>query len=78
VDQRAAELLRQWALRHGATAEQVGPWWQAKGDVIAAIERVDWMWRSGEWFAWWRATSALLGDDPLQLASRMDDILSAP
>ncbi|WP_248965660.1 hypothetical protein [Sphaerisporangium perillae] len=78
VDQRAAEYLRQWALRHGATGEQVGPWWQAKGDVIAAIERVDWMWRSGEWFAWWRATSALLGGDPLQLADRMDDISSVP
>ncbi|WP_424530688.1 hypothetical protein ACOZ38_13060 [Sphaerisporangium viridialbum] len=78
VDQRAAERLRHWALRHGATAEQVGPWWQAKGDVVAAIERVDWMWRSGEWFAWWRATSALLGGDPQQLAARMDDISSAP
>ncbi|MFC4590362.1 serine/threonine-protein kinase [Sphaerisporangium corydalis] len=78
VDQHAAEQLRQWALRHGATGEHVGPRWQAKGDVIAAVERVDWMWRSGEWFAWWRATSALLSGDPLQLAARMDDISSAP
>ncbi|MFC4531771.1 hypothetical protein [Sphaerisporangium dianthi] len=78
VDQQAAEYLRQWALRHGATGEQVGSRWQAKGDVISAVERVDWMWRSGEWFAWWRATSALLGGDPVQLASRMDDIASAP
>ncbi|MBB5630497.1 hypothetical protein [Sphaerisporangium krabiense] len=78
VDQRVAETLRHWALRHGATAEQIGPWWQAKGDVVAAVERSDWMWRSGEWFAWWRAASALLGGDPVQIAARMDDIASAP
>jgi hypothetical protein len=78
VDRHAAERLRQWALRHGATSEQVGPWWQAKGDVVTAVERVDWMWRSGEWFAWWRATSALLSGDSAQLSARMDDISSAP
>ncbi|MEU9884158.1 hypothetical protein AB0M95_04290 [Sphaerisporangium sp. NPDC051017] len=78
VDQRVAETLRRWALRHGATLEQIGPWWQAKGDVIAAVERADWMWRSGEWFAWWRAASALVGGDPVQIAARMDDIASAP
>ncbi|GAA3798358.1 hypothetical protein GCM10022226_17130 [Sphaerisporangium flaviroseum] len=78
VDRNAGERLRQWALRHGATEEQVGPWWEVKGDVITAIERVDWMWRSGEWFAWWRATSALVGGDPAQLAARMEDISSEP
>ncbi|GGK71904.1 hypothetical protein Sme01_08750 [Sphaerisporangium melleum] len=77
VDAQAAEYLRQWALRHGATAEQAGGRWQVKGEVVAVIERVDWMWRSGEWFAWWRAASALLGGDPVQLASRMDDIAAA-
>ncbi|MEO3814549.1 hypothetical protein ABGB17_36590 [Sphaerisporangium sp. B11E5] len=78
VDPEVAETLRRWALRHGATAELVGTRWQAKGDVVAAIERVDWMWRSGEWFAWWRATTALLGGDPVQIAARMKDISSAP
>ncbi|MDH2424183.1 hypothetical protein [Sphaerisporangium sp. TRM90804] len=78
VDPHASETLRRWALRNGATVEQVGARWQAKGDVIAAIERADWMWRSGEWFAWWRAASALLTGDPLQLAARMEDISSAP
>jgi hypothetical protein len=78
VDAETAEALRRWALRHGATTELVGTRWQAKGDVVAAIERVDWMWRSGEWFAWWRAASALVGGDPAQIAARMQDISSAP
>ncbi|MFC6087121.1 hypothetical protein [Sphaerisporangium aureirubrum] len=78
VDPEVAETLRRWALRHGATTELVGTRWQAKGDVVTAVERVDWVWRSGEWFAWWRATSALLGGDPVQIAARMKDISSAP
>jgi hypothetical protein len=78
VEQGVAEPLRAWALRHGATVEQVGTPWRTRGEVIAAIERVDWMWRSGEWFAWWRAVSALVDGDGPQLAARMDDIESAP
>lgn len=78
VDPEVAETLRRWALRHGATPELVGTRWQAKGDVVAAVERVDWMWRSGEWFAWWRAASALLGGDPAQIEARMKDISAAP
>lgn len=74
VDSAAADPLRQWALRHGASVDQVGPPWRRRGDVIAAIERVDWMWRSGEWFAWWRAVSALADGDGPRLAARMDDL----
>ncbi|MCG5214084.1 hypothetical protein [Streptosporangium sp. KLBMP 9127] len=77
VEPGAAEPLRAWALRHGATVEQAGPPWRFKGEVIAAIERVDWMWRSGEWFAWWRAVSALVDGDGPQLAARLDDIEDA-
>lgn len=78
VEPAAAEPLRQWALRHGATVDQVGPPWRRRGDVIAAIERVDWMWRSGEWFAWWRAVAALSDGDGPALAARMDDLDAAP
>ncbi|GAA3440600.1 hypothetical protein [Planomonospora venezuelensis] len=78
VDAAAARTLRAWTLRHGATAEQAGPEWQVKGDVVAAIERVDWMWRSGEWFAWWRGVSALVDGDPAQLAARLEEIAAAP
>ncbi|MDF5752405.1 hypothetical protein [Spongiactinospora sp. TRM90649] len=74
VEIGAADPLRTWALRHGATVEQAGPPWWRKGEVIAAIERVDWMWRSGEWFAWWRAVAALVDGDSAQLAARMDDM----
>jgi hypothetical protein len=77
VEPGAAEPLRTWALRHGATVEQVGDPWRRKGDVIGAIERVDWMWRSGEWFGWWRAVSALVDGDSQQLAARMDDMDAA-
>ncbi|MBG0818028.1 hypothetical protein [Planomonospora sp. ID82291] len=74
VDAGAAGTLRAWALRHGATAAQAGPEWRVRGDVVAAIERVDWMWRSGEWFAWWRAVSALVDGDPVQLDARLAEI----
>ncbi|GIH99750.1 hypothetical protein [Planobispora takensis] len=77
VDPAAADALRVWALRHGATAEQTGREWRVKGDVVAAIERVDWMWRSGEWFAWWRGVAALVDGDPLQLAARLEEIAAA-
>jgi hypothetical protein len=77
VDGDAAEWLRTWALRHGVTDGHAGARWRVKGDVIAAIERVDWMWRSGEWFAWWRATSALVDGDIAQLTDRLEDIASA-
>ncbi|WP_406313461.1 hypothetical protein OHA77_34215 [Streptosporangium sp. NBC_01639] len=74
----AAETLRAWALRHGASAEQAGEPWQTRGDVIAAIERVDWMWRSGEWFAWWRAVAALADGEADRLTARLEDIAAAP
>ncbi|MBB2911732.1 hypothetical protein FHS43_003005 [Streptosporangium becharense] len=74
VDDRAAAVLHAWALRHGASADRVGPAWRTRGDVVAAIERIDWMWRSGEWFAWWRAVSALVDDEPEQLAIRLEEI----
>jgi hypothetical protein len=74
VDAEAARTLRAWALRHGADAAQAGPEWRVRGDVVAAIERVDWMWRSGEWFAWWRAASALVDGDPVQLDARLAEI----
>ncbi|MFI6796920.1 hypothetical protein [Streptosporangium canum] len=61
------EVVRGWALRHGASTGQAGEPWRVRGDVIAAIERVDWMWRSGEWFAWWRAAAA-----------RLEEIAAAP
>ncbi|MBG0830906.1 hypothetical protein HS041_24405 [Planomonospora sp. ID67723] len=78
VDAAAADVLHAWTLRHGATAEQAGPEWRVKGDVVAAIERVDWMWRSGEWFAWWRGVCALVDGDPAQLAARLEEIAAAP
>jgi hypothetical protein len=78
VDPHAAEWLRTWALRHGVTDTHVGTHWQTRGDVISAIERADWMWRSGEWFAWWRATSALVDGDRAQLTARLKEISSAP
>ncbi|MFF5211538.1 hypothetical protein [Streptosporangium sp. NPDC000396] len=77
VDTAAAGILRAWALRNGASAGQAGEPWRVKGDVIAAIERVDWMWRSGEWFAWWRAVAALVDGDPVQLAGRLEEIAAA-
>ncbi|MFJ2029893.1 hypothetical protein [Streptosporangium sp. NPDC087985] len=77
VDAVAAEILRDWALRNGASAGQAGEPWQVAGDVIAAIERVDWMWRSGEWFAWWRAVAALADGEPDRLAARLEEIVSA-
>ncbi|MER7131678.1 hypothetical protein [Streptosporangium saharense] len=78
VDPAAAEVLRAWALRHGVHTEDVGTAWRDRGDVVAAIERVDWMWRSGEWFAWWRAAAALAEGDGERLAARLEDITSAP
>ncbi|GAA0431918.1 hypothetical protein Acor_03830 [Acrocarpospora corrugata] len=71
VDPAAATLLRDWAIRHGATDTLAGPAWENRGDVIAAVERVDWMWRSAEWFAWWRAASALIDAETDQLARRI-------
>lgn len=62
VDPEAVRILRDWALRHGATPEHLGATWHSVGDVVAAIERVDWMWRSAEWFGWWRGASALVDD----------------
>jgi len=78
VDAEAAATLHTWALRHGASAEQAGEVWRDKGDVVASIERIDWMWRSGEWFAWWRGVSALVDGEPEQLAARLEEIASAP
>ncbi|MEU0483018.1 hypothetical protein ABZ260_28005 [Streptosporangium sp. NPDC006013] len=77
VDTEAAETLHTWALRQGASAEQAGAVWRNRGDVIAAIERIDWMWRSGEWFAWWRGVSALVDGEPEQLAARLREIADA-
>ncbi|MEU3165533.1 hypothetical protein [Streptosporangium sp. NPDC006930] len=77
VDAEAAATLHTWALRHGASAEQAGEVWRDRGDVIASIERIDWMWRSGEWFAWWRGVSALVDGEPEQLAARLEEISSA-
>ncbi|MEV5407685.1 hypothetical protein AB0K60_02445 [Thermopolyspora sp. NPDC052614] len=74
IDEEAADRLRAWALRHDAATAQVGPRWRNKGDVIAAIDRVDWMWRSGEWFGWWRAVCALVDGDAIQLAARLCDL----
>lgn len=76
VDEDAAARLRAWALRHDASPAQAGPPWRDKGDVIAAIDRVDWMWRSGEWFGWWRAAAALVDGDAIQLAARLRDLES--
>jgi hypothetical protein len=77
VDAEAAEILHAWALRHGASAQQAGEAWEVKGDVVAAIERVDWMWRSAEWFAWWRGVVALVDGEPKQLAARLEEIAAA-
>ncbi|MEV0583399.1 hypothetical protein [Nonomuraea sp. NPDC050310] len=62
VDPEAVEILYGWATRHGATPELLGEPWRTVGDVVTAIERVDWMWRSAEWFGWWRGASALVDD----------------
>ncbi|MEU4533943.1 hypothetical protein AB0G15_03650 [Streptosporangium sp. NPDC023825] len=78
VDAEAATTLHAWALRHGASTEQAGEVWRVKGDVVASIERIDWMWRSGEWFAWWRGVSALIDGEPEQLAARLEEIASVP
>ncbi|MBN6054382.1 hypothetical protein JYK22_20750, partial [Nonomuraea sp. RK-328] len=75
VDADAAGILRDWAVRHGATLEQVGEPWRTVGDVVAAIERADWMWRSGEWFGWWRGASALV-DDSAYLPFRLEELAS--
>ncbi|MEU7898771.1 hypothetical protein AB0B45_38685 [Nonomuraea sp. NPDC049152] len=71
----AVRILRDWALRHGATPEQLGESWTSVGDVVAAIERVDWMWRSAEWFGWWRGASALV-DDSGYLPHRLEELAS--
>jgi hypothetical protein len=76
VDPEAAKALREWAVRHGASASVVGQLWDVRGEVVAAIERVDWMWRSAEWFAWWRAVSALVDGEDEQLAARLSDLAS--
>ncbi|MEV4892324.1 hypothetical protein AB0K48_23345 [Nonomuraea sp. NPDC055795] len=73
VDQRAVGILRAWALRHGVGQDLLGPAWETVGDVVAAIERVDWMWRSAEWFGWWRGASALV-DDSGYLPYRLDEL----
>ncbi|MEV0592328.1 hypothetical protein [Nonomuraea cavernae] len=73
VDADAVGILRAWAMRHGATREQLGERWRTVGDVVAAIERVDWMWRSGEWFGWWRGASALV-DDSAYLPFRLEEL----
>ncbi|WP_043634094.1 hypothetical protein [Nonomuraea candida] len=73
VPSAAAGILRAWAMRHGATQEQLGERWETVGDVVAAIERVDWMWRSGEWFGWWRGASALV-DDSAYLPYRLEEL----
>jgi hypothetical protein len=78
VDAEAAEILHTWALRHGASAQQAGEVWKVKGDVVAAIEKADWMWRSAEWFAWWRGVAALVDGEPEQLAARLEEIADAP
>jgi hypothetical protein len=64
VPDKVVDGLRDWAMRHGATPAQAGPQWRTKGDLVAAVERVDWMWRSAEWFAWWRAVAAIIDDSP--------------
>ncbi|MEO3791572.1 hypothetical protein ABGB14_15315 [Nonomuraea sp. B10E15] len=73
VPAAASGVLRDWAVRHGATREQLGERWETVGDVVAAIERVDWMWRSGEWFGWWRGASALV-DDSAYLPYRLEEL----
>ncbi len=73
VEAAAARILRDWALRHGATAAQLGERWADVGDVVAAIERVDWMWRSAEWFGWWRGVSALV-DGSAYLPYRLEEL----
>ncbi|MDP4509153.1 hypothetical protein [Nonomuraea turcica] len=73
VPAAAVGILRAWALRHGASREQLGERWETVGDVVAAIERVDWMWRSGEWFGWWRGASALV-DDSAYLPYRLEEL----
>ncbi|GGS70280.1 hypothetical protein ACIBIZ_23655 [Nonomuraea spiralis] len=69
----AAGILRAWAVRHGVTREELGERWATVGDVVAAIERADWMWRSGEWFGWWRGASALV-DDSAYLPYRLEEL----
>ncbi|WP_062345654.1 hypothetical protein [Herbidospora yilanensis] len=74
IDPEAGHVLREWTIRHGATTEETGPAWQTVGDVVAAVERLDWMWRSAEWFAWWRAVSALVDGHDDQLTERLHDL----
>ncbi|NUT39153.1 MAG: hypothetical protein HOV86_04120 [Thermoactinospora sp.] len=62
VPEEAVKILYDWALRHGATSDLLGERWHTVGEVVGAIERVDWMWRSAEWFGWWRGASALVDD----------------
>ncbi|MEZ0072591.1 hypothetical protein [Planotetraspora sp. GP83] len=78
VDAAVSAALRDWAVRHGATGEIAGPDWEVRGDVVAAVERVDWMWRSAEWFAWWRVAAALIDGDEEHLTARLMDLASAP
>jgi hypothetical protein len=73
VPAEAVGILMAWATRHGASGEQLGERWETVGDVVAAIERVDWMWRSGEWFGWWRGASALV-DDSAYLPYRLEEL----
>ncbi|WP_084957874.1 hypothetical protein [Thermoactinospora rubra] len=73
VDRGAVDILYGWALRHGATRELLGERWRTVGEVVAAIERVDWMWRSAEWFGWWRGASALV-DDSGYLPYRLEEL----
>ncbi|MET9336182.1 hypothetical protein [Nonomuraea sp. NPDC003804] len=73
VPDDAVRILRGWALGHGATREQLGEGWSNVGDVVGAIERVDWMWRSAEWFGWWRGASALV-DASGYLPHRLEEL----
>jgi hypothetical protein len=73
VPSAAAGILRAWAVRHGVGRDVLGERWETVGDVVAAIERVDWMWRSGEWFGWWRGVSALV-DDSAYLPYRLEEL----
>ncbi|WP_061292110.1 hypothetical protein [Herbidospora cretacea] len=74
IDPKTGHVLREWTLRHGAAPDETGPAWQTVGDVVAAVERLDWMWRSAEWFAWWRAVSALVDGLDEQLTDRLHDL----
>ncbi|GAB1822404.1 hypothetical protein [Herbidospora sp. RD11066] len=74
IDPKTGHVLREWTIRHGASTDETGPAWQTVGDVVAAVERLDWMWRSAEWFAWWRAVSALVDGHDEQLTGRLHDL----